>query len=264
MVRLISSEWMKTKRTMVRWINFFLPLLISGCIIGYVALRGMSSDFQMTTFQTFFEIWTIFVIPIGVGILAGYVVHQEELASSFNGFLSLRLPRYKLYLVKFFPLSIIIMISTFLATIVFYIGITLIFPELSNIWLFFLIAAILVIIGTLPIIAIHLWVSFAWGTGVSIGIGICGLLMAGLIGRTSLGNSIWQFIPWTVPVRLVKNLSPYLLFSANMTTPPPLVSSGWAVKQFLIGITSVGVCLFIVLLCGMIWFSKWEGRKYYE
>lgn len=264
MIGIISSEWMKTKRTMVRWITFFLPLFIAGCIIGYITLRGAGKDFQMTTFQIFFETWTIFIIPIGVSILAGYVVHQEELAGSFSGFLSVRFSRTKLYLGKYLPICITIMISTFLATIVFCIGITFIFPELSNIWLFFLIAAMLAVIGTLPIIAIHLWLSFAWGTGASIGVGICGLLMAGLFGGTGLGNSTWQFIPWALPVRLAKNLSPYLKFSPDMITPPPLVSSGWAVNQLFVGITSAGVCLTIVLLGGIIWFSKWEGRKYYE
>lgn len=264
MMGILLAEWMKTKRTMVRWITFFLPLFLAGCIIGYITLRGAGKDFPMTTFQIFFETWTIFVIPMGVGILAGYVVHQEELAGSFNAFLSVSFSRNKLYLAKYLPICITIMISTFLATIAFGIGITLIFPELSKMWLFFLIGAILAVIGTLPILAIHLWLSFAWGMGASIGVGICGLLMAAFIGGTGLGNSIWQFIPWALPVRLVKNLSPYLQFSADMTTPPPLVSSGWAVHQFFIGMTSVGCYLFIALLGGMVWFSKWEGRKYYE
>ncbi|EAF6627313.1 MULTISPECIES: lantibiotic immunity ABC transporter MutG family permease subunit [Enterococcus] len=264
MIGLISSEWLKTKRTMVRWITFFLPVLFSGLLVGYFALRGTSSDFQMEAFQTFFEAWTIFIIPVGIGILSGYIIHEEELAGGFNGFLSAKLPRYKLYLGKFIPLSLILMTSTFLATIVFCIGMIIAFPGVLNLWLFFILAAILVVIGTLPLIAIHLWVSFAWGMGASIGVGIAGLLVAALTGGTGLGNSTWQFIPWAWPVRLAKNLSPYLEFTADMTTPPPLVSSGWAVEQFLMGITSVGICLIVVLVSGIIWFNKWEGRKYYE
>ncbi len=60
-------------------------------------------------------------------------------------------------------------------------------PFGATIWLF-LSAAGLVVIGTLPLLAIHLWVSFAWGMGASIGISIGGILMAAILGLTSVGE----------------------------------------------------------------------------
>ncbi len=45
-MRLFLSEWMKTKRTAVRWITFFLPVLIACCVITYMMYRTeLSSDF---------------------------------------------------------------------------------------------------------------------------------------------------------------------------------------------------------------------------
>ncbi|WP_142971125.1 lantibiotic immunity ABC transporter MutG family permease subunit [Enterococcus faecium] len=264
MIGLVLSEWLKTRRTMIRWITFLLPVLFSAAIISYFMLRGESENFQMEAYQTFFEAWSIVILPIGVSILAGYMIHEEELAGSFNGFLSVNIPRYKLYLGKILPLILIIVVSTFIALITFFIGMGVVFPGVLSFWLLFLLAACLVIFGTLPLIAIHMWISFAWGMGVSIGVGIAGLLMAALAGGTSLGNSIWPFIPWAWPVRLAKNLSPYLAFTADMVTPPSFISSGWTIQQFLIGIASTSFCLIIVLIGGMLWFHRWEGRKYYE
>ena len=62
--------------------------------------------------------------------------------------------------------------------------------------------------------------------GTSIGTGIIGLLTAAIIGGTELGNNIWQFIPWALPIRLVKAIGSYLEFSADMINPPVLIASG--------------------------------------
>jgi len=67
-----------------------------------------------------------------------------------------------------------------------------------------------------------------------------------------------------LPIRLVKAIGPYLEFSADMINPPVLISSGWTVGQFLTGIISAGTYLAIAIIGGIIWFNKWEGKRYYE
>ena len=100
MIRLILVEWLKTKRTAIRWITFLLPILISGCIIGCTVVHGRYNYFEMNIFKTFFEALAIFIVPPGVSILTAQVVYEEELAGGFNMFLSEKFPRYKLYLSK--------------------------------------------------------------------------------------------------------------------------------------------------------------------
>ena len=264
MIRLILVEWLKTKRTAIRWITFLLPILISGCIIGYTVVHGRYNYFEMNIFKTFFEALAIFIVPPGVSILTAQVVYEEELAGGFNMFLSEKFPRYKLYLSKFCILNIILITVVFLTTAMFFIGTAVFLPEILKISAFFIIGSVLTILGTLPIIAIHLWLSFSYGMGTSIGTGIIGLLTAAIIGGTELGNNIWQFIPWALPIRLVKAIGPYLEFSADMINPPVLISSGWTVGQFLTGIISAGTYLAIAIIGGIIWFNKWEGKRYYE
>lgn len=263
MMKLILSEWLKTKRTAVRWLTFWMPVIYAALIIGYVALRGIDNNTQTLVFQIFFEAWTAFVIPLGVGILSGFIVHQEELAGRFNGFLSSKISRPGLYWGKFILLFLTMTINTLIATVVLCAGFNL-FPGVLIGWPIFIASAILVIFGTLPLLALHLLVSFAWGMGTSIVISISGLLMAALIGATSLGDKIWPFIPWAWPVRLAMLPGYYLQFAPGMKVPPEAISSGFVLNQLAAGLVAVTICLAAALIGGFIWFNKWEGRESYE
>jgi ABC-2 type transport system permease protein len=240
-----------------------MPVVYAALIIGYVALRGIDSNTQTLVFQIFFEAWTAFVIPLGAGILSGFIVHQEELAGSFNGFLSSKVSRHGLYLGKFSLLLLTMTISTFIATVVLCAGFN-VFPGVLIGWPIFIASAILVIVGTIPLLALHLWASFAWGMGASIGISIGGLLMAALMGATSLGDKIWPFIPWAWPVRLAMLPGAYLQFTPDMQVAPEAISSGFVLNQLATGLVAAAICLVAALIGGIVWFNKWEGRKSYE
>ena len=101
--------------------------------------------------------------------------------------------------------------------------------------------------------AIHLWVSFLWGMGASIGLGICGILMAVLIGTTGLGDKIWMIVPWSYPVKMSMFPVAYSLLPNAMLVE----STIQLILEFALSITF----FVIFLLGGMIWFRKWEGRK---
>lgn len=109
------------------------------------------------------------------------------------------------------------------------------------------------IIGTLPILAIHLWVSFLWGMGASIGLDICGILMAVLIGTTGLGVKIGRIIPWSYPVKMAMFPVAYSLLPSTM-----IVGS---TMQLILEL-ALSITFFVIfLLGGIIWFHKWEGKK---
>ncbi len=263
MMKILYAEWLKTKRTAIRLLTFCMPVVYAALIIGYFALRGINKNTQTFVFRGFFEVWTVCVIPLGTGILSGLIVHYEELAGNFNGLLSSKVSRYGLYLSKFL-LSVLIMIaSTLIATVV--LGVVLdVFLGVSIGWLIFIAASILAIIGTIPLLALHLWAGFRWGMGATIGISIGGLLMASLMGATSLGDKIWQFIPWTWPVRMAMLPGAYLQFAEDMQFPPEVISSGFVLNQLAMGFVASSLCLVVALIGGIIWFNRWEGRKSYD
>ena len=257
MNRLFASEWLKTRRTAVRWLTFLTPVLVALCIICYLASRTDSTE--ALSFELFFQAWTIFVIPVGAGVMAGFLAQEEALAGSFTGFLSVDLPRAKLYLSKFCLLVFCLSVSTLLATLLLCIGTTAFLPGDGSLPLFFA-AAVLVIIGTLPLLALHLWLSFAFGMGSSIGVGIAGVLIAAIMGATSIGNQVWPFVPWTWPVKLSALPSVYLPDADSL----PAAAIAAIPRQFAVGLIATGLCLTIFLIGGMLWFRRWEGRTSYE
>jgi hypothetical protein len=240
-----------------------MPVVYAALIIGYFALRGIDKNTQTLVFQGFFEVWTVCVIPLSIGILSGLIVHQEELAGNFNGLLSSNVSRYGLYGAKFILLVLTLTANTLIATVALGVGLD-VFLGVSIGWPIYIAASILAIIGAVPLLALHLWASFRWGMGASIGIGIGGLLMAALLGATSLGDKIWQFIPWTWPVRLGILPGAYLQFTEDMQYPPEVISSGFVLKQLAMGFTVSTLCLVAALIGGIVWFNRWEGRKSYD
>jgi len=263
MMKILYAEWLKTKRTAVRLLTFCMPVVYAAIIVGYFALRGIDKHAQILVFQAFFEVWAACVIPLGIGVLSGLIVHYEELAGNFNGLLISKISRYRLYWSKFVLSVLIMTASTLIATIALGVGLD-VFLGVSIGWPIFIAASILAIIGMFPLLALHLWAGFKWGMGASIGTSIGGLLMAALMGATSLGDKIWQFIPWTWPVRLAILPGAYLQYAENMQFPPELISSGYVLNQLVGGLAASSLCLIAALIGGIIWFNRWEGRKSYD
>jgi lantibiotic protection ABC transporter MutG family permease subunit len=258
MIKILSSEWLRTKRTAVRWLTFCMPVVFSLCADTYLATRSGST--QKFAFEGFFTLWTVFIIPVGVGVLAGFIVHEEELAGNINGFLCTGLSRTRLYLGKFLLLFFCLTVCTFIATVILCIGMNIAVPAGAAIWLF-MGAAALIVVETLPLLAIHLWVSFAWGIGASIGISMGGLLMAALLGLTRLGSKVWPLVPWTWPVKLGMLPGTYFLKEAGI--PVEEISTNM-MQTATIGLCAVAIGLIVFLTGGIAWFTIWEGRKSYE
>lgn len=254
MIRLLTSEWLKTKRTAIPWITFCMPVIAALCIVAYLSVSsGITSEF---VYEGFFVVWTAMIIPVEAGVLAGVLIHEEELAGNFTGFLNTKISRKKLYFGKFLTLVFCLMCCTFIATLILCLGMKLIMPDGWN-FTMFIPAAFLAVAGTLPILSIHLWVSLLWGMGASIGISMGGILMAGLIGATGLGGKIWLIIPWCWPVKLA------MIPAAFSKTELSTATMSWRRMLGLeLMLTVIG--LFIFLTGGILWFSRWEGRELSE
>lgn len=255
-MHLLVSEWIRTKRTAIRWLTFFMPVVVAACAVAYLALRTGST--QAFAFEGFYSIWTAFIIPVGVGILAGYIVHEEELAGNFSGFLGSGLSRTKLYLGKFLLLVFCSTVCTFITAFILYLGLKFVVLETASAAIF-LGAAVLTAIGTLPLLAIHLWISFAWGMGASVGISFGGILMAVIFGTTSLGEHLWMFVPWTWPVKLGMLPGTYFIKDSSVFSSSEIIANVTQTASLGLLVTVVALALF--LLGGIIWFQKWENKK---
>ena len=228
-MRIFVAEWMKTRHTILHRLVLLIPLFCSLAVLGYAAYR--KNSFSLAFFyQGFFLIWSAVLLPLGVGILTGILVHEEEEAGNFYGLLQC---------------------STFLTTLIISTGLCFLLQKERGVGLF-LTAACLAVCGVLPVLAVHLWISFAFGMGASVGVGICGLLLAVLLGSTSLGDHIWYAVPWTYPVKMAMFPMAFSMFPENMRTE--------AEKPFVLAFALSLVLSVLILAGSMLWFEKWEGR----
>lgn len=255
MIKILSAEWIKTKRTPIKWVAFLTPILYSLVITWYYSSKTIDLSTEISVFQIFFEVWTIIFIPIGAGLFSGFMIYQEELAGKFNGLLISKLPRLKLYLGKLIILILLTTLSILIGTIILGIGLNYVIHVPVSISIFIM-AAIITALTTIPLLAFHLWISLAWGMGASIGVGGGGLLIAALMG-TNLGNMVWKYIPWAWPVRISTLPALYFL---NLSKK----EISYAVQQNAEGGVCALVFLIIMLVGGIKWFEKWEGRKVYN
>ncbi|MGA9174105.1 MAG: lantibiotic immunity ABC transporter MutG family permease subunit [Thermoactinomyces sp.] len=256
-LRILASDWLKTKRSPGRRMIFIIPVLTAVLFIWYFSKLPLSHDLQFKIYQAFFEFWTALVIPVGAGVLAGVLVQQEEFAGSFIGLLGSPYPRTSHYLGKLLILILQTSVSSLLAVLILLGGLKLFFG-IDVSWKLFLLAVIMAEAGTLPLLALHLWIGMALGFGVTVGIGGGGVLLAALVGATSLGNTIWQYVPWAWPVRL--SLSPGLFFP-GIDFPASMTPLTLFWHQTLKAVVPSTMLFVFLVAGGCIWFNKWEGRK---
>src|SRR5690606_11655279 len=114
-----------------------------------------------------------------------------------------------------------------------------------------ILANITIQISILPLIALHLWISLAWGMGASISVGGSGILLSALMS-TSLGDKIWHYIPWGWPVRLST------LFLLYLFTYETLSYLFYETKK---GLISVVVFFILMIIGGTLWFCRFDGHR---
>lgn len=256
---ILQSEWLKTKRTPLRPLAVGLPLLYAALILWYFSRWDITPERQLSLFLAFFEGWTVLMIPVGIGVAAGYMAHQEEEAGHFRGILGSPRPRSHLFSGKLIILLLLISVATLAATTFLILGFKLVMDVLIA-WPIFLLATLMALVGSMPLLILHYWIGYVWGYGPSVGIGGAGLLIAALTA-TSIGDTVWPFIPWAWPVRLALLPGAYLAYLPGMDSPPELIASGEILHQTFQGLIASTLTFFILLTGAILWFNRWEGRK---
>lgn len=257
---LLSSDWLKTKHTAIRLIVIAAPLLYALAMLAYFYNFRIAADIQSKIYEVFFQAGTIF-LPILIGLLAGLLCAQEEHAGNFNSMLGQAAPRFLIYFAKLLQLALLSAAVLFGAIFILLLGMNLVLRIEHIEYGLFLQGGALALIGVLSLLPLHLFLSLGYGQGASIGAGGAGFLIAGIIGTTTIGDAIWQFVPWAWPIRL--SWLP-MIFMPGIQLPENIVPSTFYLQQMVKGLVpSIAVFIFFTV-CSIIWFYRWEGRKSYE
>lgn len=244
MINILKSEFYKIKHTWLIWVHIIIPILYS--VTFFVATRVTSlNNFGHDDIIQNFLVVLSSVLPIIVSMVTSKVVDIEESAGHFQVILSQTKSRVKAYIGKY----IVLLIGS-----VFFISIAItIFAILYNnqTSLDWLIEALLIFVGSLPVYLIHLLVSIKFGSSASIGLGFVETLLA-LLSMTSLGDKIWYYLPSTWSSRLCT------IFVVGKTKLGILYINNEFMKWCLIAI----LIMIFVLAISLVWFSRWDGKSY--
>ncbi|GFN31385.1 lantibiotic immunity ABC transporter MutG family permease subunit [Paenibacillus xylaniclasticus] len=243
MLRLMRSDWLKMKRTPLRWALLIAPVGYALLLLWYFSSFRVTPELQHKLYSAFLEGWTS-LLPLVTGAVVGLICLQEEHAGRFSAVLGSPMSKAFIYINKIGMQITIHVVCMLLSAAILVLGMKygLLIPSL-DVNLFYK-GALLAILGSLPLLVLHLWLSFAYGLGASVGIGGVGLLIAAIIGGTSAGDSLWPIMPWAWPVRLAMS-------------PPDTV-------MLTKGLLPALLLFALLSIAGSIWFHQWEGRKHEE
>lgn len=246
LLRNIRAEFIKLRHTAVLWIHILIPIIGSMVFLLYFALYPQVED--NSKMSLVMEL-TAVVFPIIISVVCGMMAALEE-KTSFQGVMCNKDGRTISYLSKMLTAIILGGFST-----VVLMGITMsgssIFSLAQIPYGTFALAALGMLIGSMPLYIIHSFISTKWGLGCSVFIGVVECLLA--IMFSNVDAAIWPFVPCAWGVKILQNI----FYSASAST--------WLIiEKMRLEIIIIIVLSVAFLLMSFVWFQKWEGRKSFE
>jgi ABC-2 type transport system permease protein len=208
LLRAMSAEILKTKRTLTLWLVILAPLAIAFLDFvmhlqnGARAMRPNTDAWLSLTHHNLI-LWSLLMLPLFVTLETGLLNAQEHNNKMWKQLYATPLPRWTIYAAKQLMGLALIGAST-LALLAMSLGVGLLLnvfrPELGFVppidWAAILPAFALVYLAGWLLIALHHWISARWPSFVvAMGVGIVGTVAGVLVV-----NSDWaKLYPWTLP-----------------------------------------------------------------
>lgn len=263
----MNSEWLKTKRTAFRYIVLITPIVFPLLILTYASHYKVDSLWQIRVYGIYFTFLGI-ALPMKTAILTGLNIMQEEGASNFIGLLTEPLAKERLYLGKLTILLIITIIDMLISTGILLLAMKWIYKVENINYGIFIQGTLLIIVSVLFLYGLYLIISFAFGIGPTVSIAIGGGVW-GMLLQTGLGDEIWQFVPWAWAGRL--SILPCLKFEnysklngTENIDGIDIIIRNMFTTEISKGLPIAIVTFILITIMGMVWFSKWEGKKTHQ
>lgn len=92
----ISAEWLKIKRTGIRWMVIAFPILLAFFTLLYIwTHKGIV---RINLINTWFNIWLSLIMPLFIGVLVGLDIHKEAEIKQFSALFADQISRKKIFL----------------------------------------------------------------------------------------------------------------------------------------------------------------------
>lgn len=241
----LKSDLYKICHSPLLLIHFIVPVI---GIILFVWYYSFSLWNEFTKVSAYIQILAV-TFPTLIGINASVLSESEQKAGGFQMLLSTATSKSIPHITKLIWLILFGFCSSMFALVGFGIGFRLLGYTTFNL-LFYLNTALLLSISVIPLYFLHYIISFVWGKGYSLGLGIIGSLLSALL-LTGLGDGIWTFLPWGICARFSESL-----LTSNLRNIDFLQFGG-----MIQSIIFIFIFTFLFLIALLLFSNKWEGRK---
>lgn len=236
MYNIISSYWLRSRRTPVRLMTFLCPILFS-LIYGIYAIN--SKGLIGKEMEVFFCIYII-LATFSISFYIPMIYEVDKIAGNFANDLRTGISRKKIFFSKSIYISILLFIIEFISVLVMIlIGIEKVELNYISTVLCFFIGTIMLI----PMIPVYQFLSLKLGFSGSILVGVFLTLSGILLGTTELGGNVWYLLPFVWPIKLI-----FAYTSHEVTSRVVMI--------FLV--LSVIVTVFFMGVFNS-WYNRWDG-----
>lgn len=241
----LKSDLYKLFHTPLWLIHLVIPVIGIALFIWYYSFSQWD---EMNKLSGYIQALSI-TFTVLIGIITSVLAETEQKAGDFQSLLVTVNSKCVSHISKL----ILLVLFGFASSLLALAGFGVCFMSRGYITfnlLFYVKAAILLVMSVLPLYLLHYIVSFLFGKGFSIGLGIVGGLISALL-LTGLGDGIWWYLPWGIAARFSGNLLLSSLADIDFLQYNGIIQS----VIFILLFTLVFNALLILL------FNKWEGRK---
>ncbi len=202
-VRFLISEWIKLKRTSLRWVVFAFSVIYSISIICFSKGLFKYDDIVEEMYWAFFMILGS-ILPICLSVYIGIMSSIEKSAGNFKNITASPFGKIKIFIGRNILVNVIFSLSIVLSATLFVSGINIVYKFNLPVDIF-LIGTMCVCFSCVSLTAIYTVIAFYCSLGTVFAVGVFGSIIASILSVTSLGSIIWRAIPFTYPIILPIN-----------------------------------------------------------
>ena len=240
----LKSDLYKLIHTPLWLIHIVIPVIGIVLFLWYYSFSQWDERNKLSAYIQALSV----TFPVLIGIITSVLAETEQKAGEFQLLLTAN-SKYIPHISKLIVLILFGFTSALLALVGFGVGFIGMGYTTFDL-LFYVEAAILLLISVLPLYLLQYIVSFLFGKGFGVGLGIVGGLLCALL-ITGLGDGLWWFLPWGIPARFSESLLLSSLANMEFLQYNAIMKSVIFILLFSLA--------FIALL--ILRFNKWEGRK---
>lgn len=194
--RNLHADLLKMKGLPIMLMHILIPVIASGLFVAYYSFSGWSEETKIVAFYQAIGAG----LPVLIGIFAASIMEQEQNAGACQNLLTLR-RKAAAFLSKVMLLLLFSLFALLLTAGIFGFGFNKILGcSIVSVGIY-MVAALIMWCGSVPLYIWQMLLAFQFGKGVSVGAGIVSGLISALM-LTNMGMFIWKYIPasWTARI----------------------------------------------------------------